>query len=159
MVAQMAVSQHHKQYLQPPKKSVAIDPVRFAVPDYFHVAVPVVTRLCKRKASPRGDAATTSNHKTKMKRNSGSTKNGVLLDDKAVNALVYSNKAAEQDRMVEFARHNKAMERLEYKMNLLRKYKEIKTHFGWSDEKISQFYPDMQQVMEHGDDSSDDHSS
>eukprot|EP00980_Cylindrotheca_fusiformis_P012949 scaffold3236_cov66-Cylindrotheca_fusiformis.AAC.15 len=66
----------------------------------------------KRKASPRGDAATTSNHKTKMKRNSGSTKNGVLLDDKAVNPLVYSNKAAE-DRMVEFAHHNKAMERLE----------------------------------------------
>eukprot|EP00980_Cylindrotheca_fusiformis_P022064 scaffold8960_cov91-Cylindrotheca_fusiformis.AAC.4 len=110
----------------------------------------------KRKASPRGDAATTSNHKTKTKRNSGSIspKNGVLLDDKAVNALVYSNKAAE-DRMEEFARHNKAMERLEenkqrleekklkslswkgkndeleYKMNLLRKYKEIKTHFGW----------------------------
>eukprot|EP00980_Cylindrotheca_fusiformis_P019284 scaffold6607_cov73-Cylindrotheca_fusiformis.AAC.2 len=78
----------------------------------------------KRKASPRGDAATTSNHKTKMKRNSGSTspKNGVLLDDKAVNALVYSNKAAE-DRMEEFACHNKAMERLEEKKQRLEEKK------------------------------------
>eukprot|EP00980_Cylindrotheca_fusiformis_P027096 scaffold18779_cov93-Cylindrotheca_fusiformis.AAC.2 len=145
----------------------------------------------KRKSSP-GDNS--SSNKKKTKRNnvgsmsSSKRSNSVLMDDKAVNALLSSNKAAE-DRMLEMTRHNKVMEQLEekkqqfeekkqqfeekklkslswkgkndeleYKMNLLRKYREIKTNFHWSDEKIAQFYPDMQQVMEHGDDSSEDHS-
>eukprot|EP00980_Cylindrotheca_fusiformis_P021323 scaffold8212_cov93-Cylindrotheca_fusiformis.AAC.3 len=113
------------------------------------------------------DDANSSNNKRMRRSNSGSTS----FTTKNKNTMVLTNEISELNR------HHKAMERLEekklktlswkgkndeleYKMNLLRKYQEIKTNFGWSDAKISQLFPDMQQVMEmHGDDDDDDDSS
>ena len=38
-------------------------------------------------------------------------------------------------------------DQLDYKMNLLSRYEQLKDDKGWSDEQILQFFPDMAEVI------------
>ena len=117
-------------------------------------------------------AKTASSGNTSKK--SSSTKKRKLLtlmDDGAVKVLKEGNVAMNR-RMIELERHNKMLESLEerklqmeqqrlqgnqwhgkneelnYKMNLMQRYEEFRNKFGWSDEQILAFYPDMSQVIQ-----------
>jgi hypothetical protein len=94
-----------------------------------------------------------------------------LIGGKTAEALRTATKSAD-DRMAEIARHNKRIEdiesmkveiesrkadtlawkskndELEYKMNLFRKYEEMKEKPGWTKKRILRFYPDMKEVIE-----------
>lgn len=120
--------------------------------------------LGRKRGNEQGSSA-----KKKRKSNKNSTL-GSLMDDSMVDVLQSTSRAAEE-RVLELARHNKAMEEietkkmkwkgknneLEYKMNLLAKYGDLKK-YGWNDEQIVRFYPDMKQVID-ADDGSENTSS
>jgi predicted RNase H-like nuclease (RuvC/YqgF family) len=53
----------------------------------------------------------------------------------------------EQNRFKAMAWQGKNDE-LNYKMNLLSRYEEFRRQYGWSDEQIVAFYPDMAQVIQ-----------
>ena len=104
-----------------------------------------------------------------------------VIDGETADALMTATKSAD-DRMAEMTRHHKRIEdieskkieiesrkaetlawkskndELEYKMNLLRKYQEMKGEYGWTKKKILRFYPDMKEVIEAEDYSDSDSS-
>jgi hypothetical protein len=111
-------------------------------------------------------------------------KTSPLLDDDALQALQQATETSAR-KMDELVRHHKFLEALEekklqlqakkderearswkgkseeldYKMQLLRRYQELKDQFAWNDTQILAFYPDMKQVVEAkkpGDNGDDD---
>ena len=117
-----------------------------------------------------GTTATTSSKKAKR---SSYKKNTALLNEDAIEALAKASKTSEA-KMMELKRHHEFLERLEerkleleqkreeresnswkgksdeldYKMQLLRRYNELKLEHEWSDEQIISFYPDMKQIVQ-----------
>jgi hypothetical protein len=111
---------------------------------------------------------TSSSRKAKRKKASSS----VVMDDDGIAALTEASKTS-KDRMTEMVRHNHFIEQLEerklaleeqkerratiswhgkaeelqYKMQLLERYNQLKKKYQWNDEQIVSFYPDMEQIV------------
>jgi hypothetical protein len=103
--------------------------------------------------------------KKKSKRVSSNKGQGVsLLDDKTV-AFLSSSASLSKEKMEEAVRHNKAIEAIEqrklksmewkgkndeldYKMNLVARYTELRESFKWNDEQILSFYPEMKPLLQ-----------
>jgi hypothetical protein len=116
---------------------------------------------------------TTTDSLATKKKKRGSKKNSPLLDDDALKALSADSKTSEA-KMKELVRHHQFIEGLErrkieldeqrfeketnswrgksdeldYKMKLLVQYNELKENYGWTDEQILKFYPDMKVIVE-----------
>jgi hypothetical protein len=114
-------------------------------------------------------AATSSSRKAKRKKASASA----IMDDDAVAVLAEASTASTA-RMNELVRHNHFIEKLEerklaleeqkehramlswqgkteelqYKMQLLERYNQLKKKYQWTDEQIVSFYPDMKQIVD-----------
>jgi hypothetical protein len=123
----------------------------------------VVSEMSANTKQTNASKKTTASSSTKKR------KGHVLMDDGTVAALTKGNKVL-QRKMIQIARHNKAVEdmdtkrfqleekcfksmswqgkndELNYKMNLLSRYQESKK-LNWTDEQIVGFCPDMQQVI------------
>jgi hypothetical protein len=112
-------------------------------------------------------AVTSSSKKTQNKKK----KSSPIMDDDAIVALTKASKASEA-KMKELVWHHQFLENLEerklhleqkreareshkgkideleYKMRLIEKYKELKETYGWDDNQIVAFFPDMKQVVD-----------
>ena len=111
---------------------------------------------------------TVSSSSTKKKKPRRGRLKTTLMDDDTL-TLLSDSKKANEERMKEVARHNKAVEsmeqqkfelekqkvdsmswkgksdQLEYKMNLLGRFEEL-TARGWTSEQIVRFFPDMAEI-------------
>jgi hypothetical protein len=123
----------------------------------------------KSLGSTKRSLATNSSKKVKRKRTSVPS----VLEDDGVAALAEASKTSKA-RMMELVRHNQFIERLEerkltleekkerrleiswqgkadelqYKMQLLERYDQLKKKKNWSDQQIITFYPDMKQIVD-----------
>jgi hypothetical protein len=121
----------------------------------------------EKSVASKRTSATTSTRKAKKK------KTPSLLDDDAMAALNEAS-ATSKHRMDELVRHNQFIEKLEerklaleekreqratvswqgktdelqYKMQLLEHYNQLKKTHKWTDEQIIAFYPDMKQIID-----------
>jgi hypothetical protein len=115
-----------------------------------------------------GSKTTDKSNGSKKKKRKGSP----LIDDEALAALQSASQTS-QLKMNELVRHHKFLEVLEekklsleekkekreaaswkgktdeldYKMQLIQRYKQLKDDFDWDDDQILSFYPDMEQVI------------
>jgi hypothetical protein len=123
--------------------------------------------VAEKSVASKRTSATTSSRKAKKK------KPPSMLDDDAMAALNEAS-ATSKHRMDELVRHNQFIEKLEerkleleekreqratvswqgktdelqYKMQLLERYNQLKKTHKWTDEQIIAFYPDMKQIID-----------
>ena len=131
----------------------------------------VASKSIASKSTRRGTDSTAPSTSSSRKKKQRRSRLKTPLMDAETLTLLGDTKKANEDRMQEMARHNKAMEsmeqqkfalekqkvesmswkgksdQLEYKMNLLSRYEQLKEDKNWSDEQIIQFFPDMKEVI------------
>ena len=119
------------------------------------------------QSTKRTTPSTSSSRKKKPRK--GKLKTSLIDDDTLT--LLGDSKSANEDRMKEMARHNKVVEsmeqqklalekqkaesmswkgksdQLDYKMNLLARFEQLKHEKKWNDEQILKFFPDMAEVI------------
>jgi hypothetical protein len=120
-----------------------------------------------KSVSTKRTASTSSSRKSHNKKK----KSSPIMDDDAIAALSKASQTSKA-KMKELVRHHQFLENLEerklhleqqrearesnkgklgeleYKMRLIEKYKELKEKYGWNDNQIVAFLPDMRQVVE-----------
>ena len=133
--------------------------------------------VTKRTATTAATDATSSSRK--KPKSAGKKKGSALMDDEALDALQRASRNSEA-KMTEMVRHHKYLENLEerkleieqkreereskswrgktdeldYKMQLIERYQQLKSTYNWTDDQILAFYPDMEQVIRAKDSSS-----
>jgi hypothetical protein len=127
----------------------------------------------EKTATSKRTAATTAMSSNKKKKKSPPTgRRSPFMSDEAMKMLNDAS-AASKEKHKELVRHHAFLEKLEerkcklaearehrestswkgkseeldYKMKLLQKYQQLKDDFGWDDDQIVDFYPDMAQVV------------